>query len=830
MNWDVARNNLARCARSAATLLLPLALLLPITVMAQVPGFGIGGASSGGGLLSGMPARGTPLITNSSASDAGTSDSAKLLQKKAIDKNNKFEPKISHATVDENAYNEFQDFVAQSVGRQLPMYGYSLFGDVPDTFAPVENISVTPDYLIGPGDEIIIKTWGQVDIDFRAVVNRNGAIALPKVGSVNVAGIRYQELQSHLKSAIGRVFRNFELNVTLGELRSIQVFVVGHAKRPGGYTVSSLSTLVNTLFASGGPSVNGSLRNIQVKRNGVIVTEFDMYDLLLKGDKTQDISLLPGDVIYIPPVGQQVAVYGGINTPAIYELKHDKTSLSDLLEMAGGLITTAAGQKVLLERIQERKVRKVDELKLDNAGLAHLIKDGDLVKVFSIGAKFDNAVTLRGNVAYPGRYPWKEGVRVKDLIPDRESLIVPGYWFQQNQAALVKKDLIPKKDLISEKELIPKKGLISEKDLTSKMDLISEKDSLIVPGYWAQQNQAARETIEDEERLLTGSIRRGKAEINWDYALVERLNKDDLTTQLIPFNLRKAISEKNSEHNLMLQAGDSITIFSQKDIQVPIANRSIYVRLEGEVANAGVYQIEPGETLLQLVVRVGGLTADAYLFGAEFNRESVRVMQQKKLNQMIDKMEDAMQRNLSSQAQTTLNAGDLGRNQTQAVAQTALIERLRKTQATGRVVLEISPNNNGKISNLPDLALEDGDRLMVPAKPATVSVMGVVYNENSFLYRPGKRVGDYLEQAGGPTRDADAARMYLLRSDGTVLSAQNYGSFFNSFSGQTLQPGDAVIVPEMLDKFVFTREFKDWTQIFFQFALGVTSLKVLGIF
>lgn len=671
-------------------------------------------------------------------------------------------------------YSDFQKFTAASVGKILPVFGYDLFGDVPDTFAPLDNVPVTADYLIGPGDELIIKGWGQVDIDVHAVVNRNGVINLSKVGTVNVAGVPYSELKSHLKNAIGRVFRNFELNVSLGRLRAIQVFVLGQAKRPGVYTVSSLSTLVNTLFASGGPSLTGSLRHLQVKRNGTLVTDLDMYDLLLKGDKTKDIPLLSGDVIYIPPTGPQVAIYGGVNNPAIYELKNDKTSLADLLELSGGLATTAAGQKVLLERIEERKVRQVEEFQLDHAGLAHRVKEGDLVKVFSIEARFDNAVTLRGNVATPGRYPWKEGMRVKDMIPDMESLIVPE--------------------------------------------------------YWVRQNRTTRENAEDKgEYKLQSEIKHGTAEINWDYAIVERLNKDDLTTQLIPFNLGKAISGDDSKQNLELQAGDTITIFSQDDIQVPLANRSVYVRLEGEVVNAGVYKAMPGETLRQLIARTGGLTPDAYLFGAEFDREAVRLIQQKKLNQIVDKMEEAVQRNLANKAQAALNPEDVASSKALATAQAALVERMRKTRATGRVVLEIPADNSGQIKELPDLVLQDGDHFVVPAKPAVVNVMGMVYNENAFIYRPGKRVGDYLDQAGGPTRDADTARIYLLRADGSVVSAQNFGAIFNSFSEQLLAPGDAIIVPEMLDRFVLTRELKDWAQIFYQFALGVAGIKILSM-
>src|SRR6266850_1927004 len=209
--------------------------------------------------------------------------------------------------------NDFQEFIAQSSGQTLPLYGYNLFQGAPSTFAPVENIPVTGDYVVGPGDELLIRAWGQIDVDYRAVVDRNGMVNIPRVGSVPVAGVPYKDITRHIRTAVARNFRNFELMVTMGQLRSIQIFVVGQARRPGAYTVSSLSTLINAIFAVGGPSSRGSMRAIQLKRGNSIVSEFDVYDLLLSGDKSRDVQLLPGDVIYFPPIGPLAAVSGSVN-------------------------------------------------------------------------------------------------------------------------------------------------------------------------------------------------------------------------------------------------------------------------------------------------------------------------------------------------------------------------------------------------------------------------------------------------------------------------------------------------------------------------------------
>lgn len=668
--------------------------------------------------------------------------------------------------------HEFQDFVAQSLGRDLPMFGYNLFQNVPSTFAPLDRIPVTPDYVVGPGDEIVIRAWGQVDIDYRATVDRNGAISIPKVGNISIAGIRYQELQGYLKTAIGRVYRNFELNVTMGQLRSIQIFIVGQALRPGTYTVSSLSTLVNAVFASGGPTAKGSMRSIQLKRGDKTVTEFDMYDLLLKGDKSKDVRLLPGDVIYIPPIGQLAAISGSVNSPAIYEIK-GRAKLSDLIDLAGGLTITANGQKVSVERIVERRVRKVAEFNLDKEGLARDLQDGDLVMVGSLSPRFDNAVSVKGNVAAPARHPWHSGLRVKDVVPDKEALIVPDYWIKRNLSV--------------------------------------------------------RTTIRGEQgAAIRAEVKRTLPEVNWDYAVIERLNLNELTTLLVPFNLGKAILEGDPQHNLLLQPGDVITIFSKDDIQVPVAKQSLFVKLEGEVVTPGVYQVKPGETLRQLLARLGGLSPNAYLFGAEFTRVSTRIQQQKRLEEVLDRFEQAVQRQLSTAPQGALSKEEADAAKLAAANQLVLIARLRKVRATGRIVLEVSPEQ-AQLKDLPDLVLEDGDNLTIPAQPSTVAVVGTVYNENAFIFRPDKRVSDYLAQAGGPTVDADTDSLYMIRADGSVISRRQSGSWFfgGSFQRERVMPGDTIVVPERLEKFHLTKELKDWSQIFYQFALGVAGIKVL---
>lgn len=724
---------------------------------------------------------------------------------------------------------EFQDFVTSSLGLRLPVFGQDLFYNVPSTFAPLDRVPVTSSYLIGPGDELLIRSWGQIDINYRATVDRTGSIYLPKIGTISVAGLRYDQLNDSVKSAIGRVYKNFDLNVTLGQLRSIQVFVVGQVRRPGLYTVSSLSTLVNALFASAGPSSHGSMRNIQLKRQGREVTSFDLYDLLARGDKSKDVPLLPGDVIYVAPVGRQVALSGSVNVPAIFELKEHDT-LADAIGYAGGLTTTAAGQRAIVERIDENHIRQADEFLLTADGLKKELHDGDVVRFPHISPRIENAVTLRGNVAVPGRYPWHEGMRVKDLIPSRDVLITYEYWKRQNRLALD-----PESKSFQLREERQKNNPSQPAGSTERPELPGRQAQ---PSLADQRNDAAgarRENSPDartdrfaaqriNEEEIKNEVKRSAADVNWEYALIQRLNPDDLTTRLLPFNLGKAIAGDETQ-NAPLQAGDVITVFSQADIQVPIGQQSKFVRLEGEFRSAGVYQVEPGETLRHLLARVGGFTPQAYFYGAEFTRESTREEQQRRLDQYIDDLAKTIERNAG--AQRNLSGEEALAERQSLEGQRRLLEKLHELKAGGRIVLELKPSAN-TLDAFPDLVLEDGDRLLVPFRPAIVNVLGAVYNSNAFIFKPGKTVNDYLRLSGGVSRDGDTRRAFVIRADGSTLSNQSFHRLVSSnFGGLRLMAGDTVVVPEKLDKGALTRGFKDWTQVVTQFVLGAAAVKVL---
>jgi polysaccharide export outer membrane protein len=670
------------------------------------------------------------------------------------------------------AESEFERFAEDATGHSLPVYGRQLFDEVPTTFSPVEQVPAPADYVLGPGDELLIRAWGKIDLDSRVTLDRNGQINLPKVGVLTLAGLRYDQVEGYLHTAIGALFKDFELNVTLGKLRSIQIFILGSARQPGSYTVSSLTTLVDALFASGGPSANGSMRHIELRRGIRTLVDFDIYDLIRRGDMSQDLPLLPGDVIYIFPVGPQVAISGDVNEPGIYELKGD-TTVAAALKDAGGVTSLASAKRVLVERIEAHSSRQVVELALDAAGSNSLLQDGDLLRIFPLSPRFENAVTLRGNVAQPGRYVWKPGMRVSDLIPSRYALVTREYWNRQNH---------------------------------------------VVPGS-ADQQFAASHT-----EMMT-DVAQNNAEINWDYAVIERLDGHDLSNRLIPFHLGAAIDTPASSENKELESGDVLTIFSRTDIDLPIDKHSAFIRVSGEVNAPGVYRVNAGENLRDVVQQAGGLTAHSYLYASVFTRVSARHAQEEQLRQSAEQMQkELIGRYANSVPPPGQTAGD---QQAQLALQEAALAKLTAIAPTGRVVLDMKPDA-GTLADVPDFPLEDGDTLFIPSRLNTVQVAGAVYNANAFRYEPEKRLISYLNDAGGATREADSKHMYVIRADGRVLSRQSRNSHMHGkYEDLKLLPGDAIFVPAKLRVPSRLNDLLQATQLSSQVALTAAALSVV---
>ena len=783
---------------------------------------------------------------------------------------------------------EFQKFVAATTGQLLPIYGANLFRNVPSTFAPNDISPVTSDYVIGPDDELRIRMWGQVNYSGNLRVDRSGEVYIPDVGAVHVAGLQFSALDQHLRSAIGRVYRNFDLSVDMGRIRSMQIYVTGQARRPGAYTVSSLSSLVDALFASGGPTAQGSLRHIELRRGGKTVTDFDLYALLIHGDKSKDARLEPEDVLYIPAAGPQVAISGSIHSPGIYELRGAET-IGDLIDAAGKTTAVASNGRISLERVGERQVRQAMEFPFDASGLATPLADGDILRILSIIPAYQKTVTLRGNVANPGRFAWHQGMHLSELIPDRDSLLSRDYWWKRSHLGLPSPEFEP---LISNFESMQRRqgkdntypfsqytynldgtrnysnipyqnnnrtntdstntdrsnqdptSPVAQDALNAGLAAVDRDDSY---GYdndpTASDSGTNRQTsgggtvgsqlnpaYGSDNRLQTKKtdVRISAPEIDWNYAVIERLDPETLKTSLVPFDLGKLVLQHDATQDLALQAGDAITVFSQADIKVPLEEQTKYVRLEGEFVHSGVYSVQPGETLRDLVTRAGGFTGKAYLYGSEFDRESTRRLQQQRIDEYVRRVDiDSGRGALALTASATSSSGNATNTAAASAAEQQLIARLKQIRATGRIVLNF-PSNSIDIADVPAMSLENGDRFTVPPRPATVNVVGAVYDQNSFLFQGRGTAGRYLSMAGGPDRDADWHRTFVIRADGSVVShASVKGPWGNKFAELRLNPGDTIVVPDKTLRPTALRGFLDWTQIFSQLALGAAAINVL---
>ncbi|MGB5132742.1 MAG: SLBB domain-containing protein, partial [Steroidobacteraceae bacterium] len=308
------------------------------------------------------------------------------------------------------------------VEPELRPFGYDLFSNVPTTFAPATDIPVPAEYVVGPGDTLEVQLIGEQGGRYALTVGRDGVVDFPELGPIAVAGMRFAAAKALLEQRVGEQMIGMRASVSMGALRSIQVFVLGEAERPGSYTVSGLSTITNALFASGGVKPIGSLRNIELKRSGKIVTQFDLYDLLLNGDTSHDARLLPGDVIFIPPVGVTVAVTGEVLRPAIYEVREGATA-AEILHLSGGLTPRADPRLAALERIDERRNRTVVDLDLTSApGRATPLQTGDQVRIQAIRESFEGSVTLLGHVHRTGSVQYRTGMRLTDLIGSLDEL------------------------------------------------------------------------------------------------------------------------------------------------------------------------------------------------------------------------------------------------------------------------------------------------------------------------------------------------------------------------------------------------------------------------
>ena len=722
--------------------------------------------------------------------------------------------------------------------KRLTQFGYSFFRPEATGFASQTDLPVGPDYLIAAGDRLVVTVWGSVDGTYNLQVNRSGEIVLPKVGAVKVAGERFDQLPALLNAVIGRVYKNFHLNVNMGKLRSVKVYVVGEVAAPGDYNVNSLSTLLSALSVAGGPTKNGSLRNIQINRGGKLVETLDLYDFFLKGDKGRDIRLQSGDTILVPVIGPVAGIAGNVRRPGIYELKGER-HLKELLALAGGINPSGYLQRVQLYRVEAHDKKVVTDFNLDLKGDKSVdqvaggiaIQDHDLVKVLPIDSVLHGYVRLNGHVLRPGDFALKPGMRVSALIGADN--LLPEYYTSAGQIIrLCPPDQHPEViyfdvskalsgDPVYDLELkeFDRVRIFARKEM-EEIPFVRVNGEVQRPG---QKRFFENMTVRD---LLVqgGNV---KLDAYLKSAEITRLKRtgDTVTSYSLQVDLEKAI--KGGADNIKLQPFDELSVR-----RIPNWSEATerYVVLKGEFVFPGTYPIFKGERLSSVIERAGGFSDLSYLKGAKFTRESARALQQQRMDESLAKAQENIIKLQTTMAQTASSPEEVAAAKAALEGLMQSVEVLKTKKAEGRVLVEIASLKDLK-GSVYDLELQGGDLLTVPSDPGSVNVIGDVYNQNSIVSQHGKSVEWYMDQVGGATGDADLGEVYVVKVDGSVVSQKNSGGFlfYNAFWGKKLDSGDTVIVPRKYEKTAWLRDIKDIAQILGNIAVTAGVMVAAGL-
>ena len=727
---------------------------------------------------------------------------------------------------------------ACDVSLDLKQFGYDVFHQPVSTFAPVTNVPVGPDYVVGPGDSFTVTLWGRVDGQYALVVDRAGQVVLPEVGALKVWGMTFGEMESYLQRELSRKFSDFKMSITMDRLRVIRVFVVGEARAPSSYTVSSLSTAINALFAAGGPSKNGSLRNVRLLRNGAPPAEIDLYDFLLGGDKSQDVRLQDGDTIFVPLIGPVVAVAGNVKRPAIYEIS-EPTTLRSVLDLAGGPTFAGWLQRVQVERVENHERRVVVDFDISRDGVDESyrvadetpMRDGDIVKVFPVSARQEKVVYLEGHVIRPGKYEWMAGMRLRDVLTSYDVLQPQPNIDRGEILRLVPPDLHPTivpfnlgrvlaGDEAQNVELAQYDTIRVFRWDEREMHVVTVSGMVFDPNdYRLVPGMRVNDLIDAAGGLRKNAYRRS-AEITRRH-----INQDGMVTEKIDVDLQRAVTG-DPKQSLLLRDYDHLVVRP-----IPELRFGETVEVQGQLRFPGVYPIRRGETVSSVIERAGGYTERAYLRGAVFTRESAKEVQRQRLDQLIRLVEESV---LSSAEETMGGALDdetIKGQQAALEAKKELLAKLRSSDITGRVVIRLTPLEEFRRSRY-DIELEDGDVLVVPPKPGVVHVVGEVFNETSLMYEEAGTVSYYLRRVGGMTDDADKKQVSVIKVDGSVMSRQQGSNklvfwdnefnqwSFGGFMSLELEPGDTIVVPRKLDRLFWLKTTKDITQIVFQIAVA----------
>lgn len=733
--------------------------------------------------------------------------------------------------------------VSGQASGNLTQFGYDVFQRPVSTFAPVTNIPVGPDYVVGPGDTFTVTLWGRVNVQYTVEVDRNGQIALPEVGVLSVSGMTLAAMQDYLQDQLARKQTDFKMAVTMGRLRTIKVFVVGEADTPGSYTVSSLSTVINALFAAGGPSKNGSLRDIRLSRSNQQPLRIDLYKFLLGGDKNDDVRLQDGDTIFIPLIGPVVGLAGNVKRPAIYEMAKPMT-LQEVLDMGGGVNYAGWLQQVQVERVENHKRRIVadfnvaEQSNLAQQASATVIQDGDIIKVFGISPLEQNVIQLAGHVSRPGKYELKPGMRLGDVITSYGVLLPQANLEHAEIERLIEPDYHP--------IIIPfKPGKLLEGDRSQNIELAAFDTIRIY--RWDEKGKRSVSIAGEVYRpgeyrfipgmrlseLLDAAGGPQKNAYLKNAELTRRhISQTGVQTEKIDIDIEKALA-KDPTQDIELRDYDHLIVRVIPELEF---DRTAAV--SGQVRFPGVYPIQKGETLSSVIDRAGGFTEKAYFKGAVFTRESAKVIQKQRLDELINQIEESVLTSAGRETSGALDEETVQAQEASLRAKRELLIRLRNTKVDGRVVVKLAAAEQFKGSKY-DVELERGDALFVPEIPGIISVVGEVYNPTSLLYEKDRTVAYYLQRVGGPTRDADAKFISVIKADGSVVSiaqknpdsvywdSEGHQWNFGGFMNIRLNPGDTIVVPKKMDQFLWLKTTKDLTQILFQAALATGVILAL---
>lgn len=722
----------------------------------------------------------------------------------------------------------------------LRQFGYDFFSGPGERFKSWADFPVDDSYVLGPGDSFSVHLWGKVEQVHRAVVERDGTVSLPRIGQVVVAGLSFGQVKKLLKEKFSQYYPDFSMGLTMQRLRSIQVYVVGAVQRPGAYPLSSLSTVIQALYAAGGPTKNGSLRKVKVNRAGKTIATVDLYAFLIGGDRSGDLRLHTGDTVVVPVIGPVVGVAGNVRRPAIYELNGPAT-IGQVLELAGGVMATGYLHNIVVERVERNQRRIVKSFNLagqealQGADSGMAVQDGDLIKVYPVHRQMNDVVFLEGHVKYPREYELKPGMRVKDLIRGYDDLLPEPFLERADIIRLVPPDLHPKVisfDLGGLLEGDPKQNIPLQNLDRVIVYAYQEKAPVAHVNIRGAVQKPGTYRLYDGMRVKDLIFMAGNLTANayLEEATLSRIvsGKQRTETVIIKFSPSKAIGGDPDE-NMALRPDDSVFIR-----RIPKYGEALErkVTLEGEFRFPGEYFFTEGERISHIIARAGGLTEDAYLFGAVFQREEVKAVQGRLVKEYISKLEEEVLTLAAQSAQTSLEEEETAIILKTLNAKRQLLEKMRSAKPTGRMVVDLQ-----KIIQMPnsdfDLKLQPGDRLIVRKRPDYVNVLGEVYNQTALLVVPGKKVGYYLAKVGGTTDTADEKQIYLVRADGTVISKRQAGFFglstwdsehdrwqLGSFEDLQVHPGDTIIVPKKVEKYPWLRVVKSVTQIMYQIAVA----------